>query len=178
MFYIPAEVISLLTFPGIILHEMAHKFFCDLAGVKVLEVKYWSLKGGYVIHENKDVGLKHSFLISVGPFIVNSLFAMLLMAPFSFGVYLGSQGNGEGVMLFFRFMLYWAGLSLAMHAFPSDQDTSNFTEAVKNDKTKHPILLPFAKLFAGLFALLNGLRMLWIDLFYGIGLGLIVPRLF
>lgn len=54
MFFIPGELISALTFPGVILHEWAHKLFCKRLGVKVLEVKYFQIGkkvAGYVVHE-------------------------------------------------------------------------------------------------------------------------------
>ena len=35
MFMIPGFLVALVTFPGIICHEIAHKFFCDIAGVPV-----------------------------------------------------------------------------------------------------------------------------------------------
>jgi len=34
---IPGFIITWLTFPGVIIHEFAHKFFCSLTGTKVLE---------------------------------------------------------------------------------------------------------------------------------------------
>jgi len=43
-------LIALVTFPGIILHEWAHKFFCDRTGVPVYKTCYFRLgnPAGYV----------------------------------------------------------------------------------------------------------------------------------
>lgn len=35
---IPGFIVAMLTFPGIIVHEFAHKLFCSLTGTRVLEV--------------------------------------------------------------------------------------------------------------------------------------------
>ncbi len=39
-----AQLIALLTFPGIIIHELAHKKFCDWFGVKVIKAVYSDLE--------------------------------------------------------------------------------------------------------------------------------------
>jgi len=51
--FIPGKVVSLLTFPGVIVHELAHKIFCEMAGVQVYEVCYFRFgnPAGYVKHE-------------------------------------------------------------------------------------------------------------------------------
>lgn len=53
---IPGIIISLVTFPGVIIHELAHKVFCYLFGVRVYEVVYFQVKDlsapvGYVLHD-------------------------------------------------------------------------------------------------------------------------------
>ena len=47
------KVVSILTFPGVILHEYAHKLACEYYGVPVYDVKYFSFKldkDGWVVH--------------------------------------------------------------------------------------------------------------------------------
>ena len=41
MFVIPGFIISLVTFPGVIVHELAHQIFCMLMKVPVYDVKYF-----------------------------------------------------------------------------------------------------------------------------------------
>lgn len=41
MFFIPGQLIAALTFPGVIVHEMAHQLFCRLFRVAVLDVCYF-----------------------------------------------------------------------------------------------------------------------------------------
>ena len=50
---IPGWLISLVTFPGVVVHEAAHRFFCDVTDTPVYEVSYFRPRGkpaGYVIH--------------------------------------------------------------------------------------------------------------------------------
>lgn len=50
---IPGFLISIVTFPGVIVHEMAHQIFCRLCGVAVFDVCYFRFgnPSGYVVHE-------------------------------------------------------------------------------------------------------------------------------
>ena len=76
---IPGWLISIVTFPGVIVHELAHQLFCRWARVAVFEVKYFQFKNpvGYVIHELTNNPAKN-LLIGVGPFIINSLLGALI----------------------------------------------------------------------------------------------------
>src|SRR5438132_94908 len=79
MFLIAGWMISILTFPGVIVHEMAHRIFCDLCGVPVYKACYFRVgnPAGYVLHAPVS-DLRSSFFISVGPIMVNTLLSMFL----------------------------------------------------------------------------------------------------
>src|SRR5580658_7073055 len=79
MFLIPGWLIALLTFPGVICHEIAHRFFCDICGVPVYAACYIRVgnPAGYVVH-GPVRSLKSAFLISIGPLIVNTLLCSLI----------------------------------------------------------------------------------------------------
>ena len=81
---VPGFLISALTFPGVIIHELAHQIFCILCGLPVYEVKYFQLKNpsGYVVHQASDQPGK-IFLTSTGPFLVNTVLGMLILLPAS-----------------------------------------------------------------------------------------------
>jgi len=121
MIPIPGFVIAIATFPGVIIHELAHLIFCRLKKVPVLEVKFFQFDmktAGYVLHGPvEDFGA--SFLISVGPFIVNSLLCMLICFPASIPL------RVFGVSNFPSLVLLWLGVSIGMHAFPSTADAAN-----------------------------------------------------
>jgi Putative zincin peptidase len=70
MFFIPSIIITVITFPGIIVHELAHQLFCRLYKVPVFKVVYFQVESpnGYVIHEKPESKLQ-TVMISIGPFI-------------------------------------------------------------------------------------------------------------
>ena len=172
---IPGWLISLLTFPGIIVHEAAHKFFCDLRGVPVYEVSYFNLSKtpGYVIHGPvKD--LKSAFLISAGPLIINSLLCMI----FTFSSFIPWVALGLGVKNspWIYTALMWFGLSIGMHAFPSPHDADNFKELVKA-QNKGFILKTVSWVFVIIMNIAHALSVVWFDLFYALGLIWVLPLL-
>ncbi len=159
MFFIPGQLISLLTFPGVIVHEWAHKKFCDWFGVKVHEVayfKFWQKIAGHVLHEVPST-FKQTFWVSVGPLIVNSIGCIILSA-------VSSQTIPES---FLNYFFLWLALSIGAHSFPSDHDAKNILERSKNhikdgDSFIHYLSYPF---FA-LIWLANKLSFFWFDFIY------------
>ncbi|MEP6671974.1 MAG: metalloprotease family protein [Chthoniobacter sp.] len=73
MFFIPGFLISILTCPGVIVHELAHVMFCKLTGTAIHKVCYFRIgnPSGYVIHDRPTSVWKH-ILIGVGPFFLNT----------------------------------------------------------------------------------------------------------
>ena len=170
MFLVPGFVISILTFPGVIVHEAAHAFFCRWFKVPILEVKYFQFENpvGYVIHGEPDT-FKGQFFITMGPFIINSA----LCALFCSGAFLPVWVLKIDDPLSWFF--YWLGLSIGMHAFPSTQDlTILWKHAPREAKSLNRWALLGLPLVVILY-LLNFLRVVWVDLGYGIAIGVLVP---
>jgi hypothetical protein len=110
-----SQFISIVTFPGIILHEFSHEFFCRLLGVKVKKVCYFRLgnPAGYVIHEQSR-HFYQAFFIAAGPFILGTLLGAL-----SFWV--ASQEE-----IFVRKIIWnWFGIAIAANCLPSKGDSKN-----------------------------------------------------
>src|SRR5579883_1252201 len=120
MFFIPGWLIAIVTFPGVIVHEMAHQFFCRLSRVAVFEVCYFRIgnPAGYVIHEHPKYAWQH-ILIGIGPFIVNSVVGALIASPGAIPVLQFDSGSA------LDYLLIWLGVSIAMHAFPSTGDAKS-----------------------------------------------------
>ena len=172
MFFIPGWLVSLLTFPGVIVHEAAHKFFCDLAGVPVFKVCYFRLgnPSGYVIH-GVTGQLRANFLISIGPLIVNTVPCALLC--FSPAVVFELDTVEYPLVIL---LLAWLGLSIGMYAFPSNQDMANFSQAVR--QTGRRDFVYYGALISSLLVrIANILRVAWFDVVYAIGVGWGVPFL-
>jgi len=72
----------MVTFPGVIVHELAHQFFCRLFKVPVFKVCYFRIgnPSGYVIHEPPSSAWT-SLLIGIGPLFVNSVVGPLVALP-------------------------------------------------------------------------------------------------
>lgn len=102
-----------LTFPGVAIHEWAHKIFCQISGLKVIKTVYFRFgnPSGYVMHEAPRNYLQ-SFFVATGPIIFNSLVAFFL----AYFIYIFDEGS------YIRIIFLWLAFSVAAHAFPSDED--------------------------------------------------------
>jgi hypothetical protein len=159
-------LIALITFPGIILHEWAHKFFCDRTGVPVYKTCYFRLgnPAGYVIHAPID-NYGKAFLISTAPFLVNTIIAAIF---FVIAVILPLGLTS--------YILYWLGISIAMHSFPSSQDADNLWSYSKTAWRRNPLVL-FSFPVVGLIKLARMLSAIWFDLVYAIALLMLIAFL-
>ena len=162
MFFIPGGLISVLTFPGVMIHEWAHKKYCNWTGVIVRQVVYFRVgnPAGYVMHD-KPQKYSQVFWISTGPLIINSLLAIIVS-------YFATQIQSES---FLYYLLLWLAISIGMHAFPSDQDISHvFSESKASLKRGGSVLHYLAYPFFALIWLANKLRFFWFDFWYAIAL--------
>ena len=82
MFFIPGPLIALATFPGAIVHALAHQLFCRWFRIPVLNVCYFRVgnPADFVIHEPATKSYQ-SVLISVGPFLVNTIIGAIVSFP-------------------------------------------------------------------------------------------------
>jgi len=163
---IPGEVIAVLTFPGVMIHELAHKIFCQNSGVPVYKVCYFRIgnPAGYVLH-GPVYSYGAAFLISVAPFIVNSSLAFVIfLLAVNISMSIGQYG------------LYWLGVSIAMHSFPSSGDADSLWNYSKAAWRATPwALIGFPLVI--LIKIANVLSVVWFDLFYGIGLLMLATAL-
>ncbi|MHB8964238.1 MAG: DUF3267 domain-containing protein [Saccharofermentanales bacterium] len=173
MFIIPGVIISIATFPGVIVHELAHQLFCRLFRVPVYEVCYFRFQNpcGYVMHEPVKDPFKN-LMISVGPFILNSLLGILIVFPAAIEVLeFGNYGNP------LYLLLAWLGISILMHSFPSTGDAENLYQSVIKNKsvriwTKILVLPVVGVIYAGAFG-----SIFWLDFVYAIVVAMMVPNL-
>lgn len=171
MIPIPGILIAIATFPGVIVHEIAHQLFCSLARVSVIEVCYFRIgnPAGYVIHEIPKKA-SQKILIGLGPFFINTLLGAIISLPAAIPVI----KFGTGTPL--DYILIWLGVSIAMHSFPSIQDARGIWDAVKEDNTPFILKLLVAPI-VGLIYLCTAGSVIWLDLVYGIGVAMFIPSL-
>ena len=171
---IPGFIIAWLTFPGVIVHEAAHMLFCKLYGLSVIDVCFFRFAttgpSGYVIHEPTK-RFWPSFFIGCGPFLINSILCFIIC----FSIFLPMRFFN--VSHWWYMVMGWLGISIGMHAFPSNQDAKTLWHlAVEHIKQGHylsVLVFPIVILvYAG-----NLLSIVWADLFYAVGIGLGLPEL-
>lgn len=173
MIIIPGIVISVLTFPGVIVHELAHVLFCKLFQIPIFEVKYFQFQNptGYVVHERTQRPLA-VFAVSIGPFIVNTLMGIFILLPCVLDIQLYRVPSTSVGLI-----LAWLGISILMHAFPSTTDAKNVVTYVMKNKNVNliykiltaPVL---AVAYIGSFG-----SLFWLDLVYAIAVFFAVSAL-
>lgn len=170
--FIPGQLIALATFPGVIVHEFAHMLFCKVRGVAVVDACYFRFDNpaGYVIHE-KTTNFYSSFLISTGPFLVNTLLCFLICFPAYIPVSYFDIGHP------LSYFLMWLGISIGMHAVPSTQDANNMWEDAKMHVKSFNLLAIVTFPLVIVIYIFNVLRVIWADLAYGIMIGVGLPSL-
>lgn len=171
MIIIPGQLIALVTFPGVIIHEAAHMLFCKWGRVPVFDVCYFRVgnPAGYVIHE-PPANFQTAFLISVGPFIVNSLLCIVLCFPAFVPVRIFDRPDPVS------YFLLWLGLSIGMHAFPSTQDAKVLWQQAQSAALRFNLLAILSLPLVVVIYIANFGRIFWLDLVYGAAIGLGLPE--
>lgn len=167
---IPGIYVAVVTFPGVVVHELAHQLFCRWCGVAVYEVKYFQIGDpvGYVIHEPPKKAF-HQLLIGTGPFLINTILAVIIAFPAALPIIQFSSGT------FFDYVLLYFAISIGAHAFPSTTDASSMWNTIWHGENTSIwlkiILLPITG-----FILLGTLgSFFWLDLIYGVLISIGVP---
>lgn len=171
--FVPGFLISLITFPGVIVHELAHQYFCWLMKVPVIEVKYFQLKNpcGYVLHEPVDRPFAN-FIISVGPFLFNTLLGAVIVFPAAIEVLLFKHyGN------IFSLVIAWLGVSILMHSFPSTGDAEALANSVLKNKRVNILAKVLTAPVVALIYIGSIGSIIWLDLGYAILVSMLLPRL-
>jgi hypothetical protein len=169
--FIPGQLVAALTFPGVILHEAAHMFFCRLRKVAVLDVCFFRFgnPAGYVLHE-EITDFTSAFWVAVGPLVVNSALCVAFCLPALVPTRIFGQ---ESLVSYFWI---WLGVSVGMHAFPSTHDARGlWAQAKRAVSLRRPLALLSFPLAAAI-VLANVLSVVWFDAFYAYGLGFLLPE--
>ena len=161
--FIPGFLISIATFPGVVVHELAHVAFCKFTDTRILKVCYFRVgnPAGYVIHEQPSTVWRH-ILIGVGPFFVNTFLGFML------GIIAIPMHMDLGHPTPPQLLLLWLGVSIAMHSFPSTGDARSIWHAVWSKGTPISARLIGSPLVVVIFAGAFG-SILWLDALYGLG---------
>jgi hypothetical protein len=122
---VPGRLVSLLTFPGVIVQQVARQIFSRLARVAVTDVCYFRLgdPAGFVVYEEPR-RYSHQILMKLGPFFFSSVLAVAL--SFSAAIpALKFRSPGANDLL-----LIWLAMSVAMHAFPRQEEARDLWASI------------------------------------------------
>jgi hypothetical protein len=133
-----SELLVLLTFPGVVIHEFAHKQLCDWYRIPVEEVCYFRFgnPAGYVTHSRPERYFQ-AFMISLAPVFINTLIAVL--AGVGIAVFLFPDKGGSSMasspllLLTTTVVVAWIGVSAGMHSLPSSQDASAIWDQTRSN---------------------------------------------
>lgn len=169
--FIPGQLISLVTFPGVIVHELAHEVACKLTKTPVYDVCYFRVgnPAGYVIHESNS-NLHKNMFISIGPFLFNTLLGIILTFPVSLRILTFESGD------FLDFILFWLGFSVLMHAFPSSGDAKSMIKTL-NSTPGHFISKMFYYPISALIWIGALGSIVWLDAIYSIAVATFIPMM-
>jgi len=170
MFFIPGFLISIVTFPGVIIHEAAHLFFCKRFRLRVYDVCFFRVgnPAGYVAHEQTS-DFNALFFVGMGPFFINTLLCVVFCTAAFLPVW---ELKIEDP---FAYFFYWLGLSIGMHAFPSTVDLSHLWAEAPGRAGKGNLLAIISLPVIVVLYVLNFARVIWADLGYGIAVGILGP---
>jgi hypothetical protein len=169
--FIPGSVISALTFPGVIVHELAHAAFCWLTKTPVFQICYFRFgnPAGFVIHAQPSSVWRH-ILIGIGPLLINSLVGIgigLAAIFLHLEIERGTVASG---------IACWLAVSIAMHSFPSIVDAQGIWNAVWSPESHLAARIIGTPLAAMMYFGAFG-SIFWVDVFYGGLVALAVPRI-
>ncbi len=125
---------SLLTAPGVVLHELGHAIFCLFSGVKIHKIRLFQFGkvAGFVEHEEPHK-LYQAVLVSFGPLILNSLvcllaFSQIRLTPFDPRVLVSMKS----------IFLLWLGVVSGLHAIPSMGDAKTLMAITNTRLWRNP----------------------------------------
>ena len=161
---LPSQIVALLTFPGVVMHEVMEQLFCRRLGVAVLDVCYFRFGNppGYVAHEPK-LHLRKSLWIVLGPLLVNSLLGAAVAFP---SVLTAWEFRVSSLP---SYILAWLGISIAAHALPNSETAASLWRAIKRPEASTAIRLLAAPV-VGLALILSKGRVIGLDLLYGVAI--------
>jgi len=111
-----------LSFPGIVIHETSHMLGCIITGAKVVDVSFFSVKGGFVKHTRSALGYIGEAIISVMPIIIGLGFIWSLLYLLKSDI---SQINLRWALILTQVFIFYFLISIFLTLTPSVQDIQN-----------------------------------------------------
>ena len=163
----------LFLLPGIVLHELAHYYFCRTAGVQILETCFFSFgsPAGFVVHKAPERFRSHC-AIALGPLLINSIASVAL-----FGSAITTWRElilldvADWDMLALKLLIAsWLGLVAGLQALPSSGDAISLWQVAKWQIKRGNPLAFVAYPVALLLQFTDWLRSVWVDWAYALAM--------
>lgn len=130
------QLVSLTSFPGVIVHELAHAItaLCLRGSITQFTLFRLGNPSGYIryaIHPDASHQNLRYFLIGAAPLVVNTILAYYLISPlFNLASVVSLLTSPLAAPL--ESLKVWLGMSLLLHAVPSVQDLSTVPVTLPN----------------------------------------------
>lgn len=143
--------------PGVIVHELAHAFFCLIYGIKIYKINLFRFKrvAGYVTHSEPKSFLA-SFFISFGPLLVNSGLAIYLFTKIIPPYSLANPYN---------LLWLYLGIVIGFQAIPSTGDAESLLQNANRNIFKNPLKILLYPLILVLY-ILNLLKRIYFNFIF------------
>jgi hypothetical protein len=145
----------ILDAPGVVVHELAHAFFCLFFGIRIYKINLFQFKqvAGYVTHSEPKSFLA-SFFISFGPLLINSgltvyLFTKIMPPYFSW----------------YNLLWLYLGIVIGLEAIPSTGDAESLLQNANRNILRNPLKLLLYPLILVLY-ILNILKRIYFNIIF------------
>lgn len=166
--FIPGFIIGWATFPGVVVHEWAHKTVCQQRGIPVKEVAYFKLSGGGYVQHATVTDFEDQLAVSIAPLLVNTVISALLWGMIG---YFGNSG-AEALPIDSAYAILlagWLALSIGWHAIPSTGDARNIYTTAKVE-WRYSDLAALSLPLVLLLYIANALSIFWFDAIYALAI--------
>ncbi|MHB8903776.1 MAG: DUF3267 domain-containing protein [Patescibacteria group bacterium] len=153
-------LLMILGAPGVIVHELAHAFFCLFFGIKIYKINLFQFKqvAGYVTHD-EPISFLASFFISFGPLLVNSVLAIYLFTKII------PPYNSLVISNLYNLLWLYLGIVIGLQAIPSTGDAESLLQNANRNILRNPLKLLLYPLILVLY-ILNLLKRMYFNIVF------------
>jgi hypothetical protein len=166
------SLISLATFPGVIVHQALRLFFCKRQRVAVIDMCFLRAgnPAGYIVHE-ESTEFKPAFSICMGPLVVGSLLCVATCLPAYWPLRVCQVWHP------LSFFFLWLGISIGTHVFPSREEAEDLFRHIGEQLVGLNLSVVFTLPLLPLIKLAARVSTVGVGLLYAMVLGWGLPEL-
>lgn len=168
--------LSMITFPGSVVHAYTRQLFCRMMRVPVFETVYFTVNEPckYVNREESPPG-KTFALICLG-WLLDVLLGAVMLVPASLTLFrFGLFAQAEPWTAFVNLVTFWVGFSILVHSFPNHEELRELRARVLVNKEAPGMLRALtAPFFLVMGIVVWGSWMLF-DALFGVAVVLLLP---